>query len=161
MTPNIASCYFPVNSILRIAELGAFSYASAMDAKEIRVANLKRWIDEFGGGSQRVFAEKFGMNVAHLSQLVNRHRDIGDKLARKIEAKLKFDHGTMDHVSPADQDELREQLLNIWDSLSDEGKDSLLGNVNRIYSKERPKLAEENPNKAKTPHQNRKAKVAA
>lgn len=57
-----------------------------MDIKQIRRDNLKRLIKE--QGSIRAFADATGLNAAFVSQMVNGHRNVGDKTARKIEMAL-------------------------------------------------------------------------
>lgn len=86
------------NSILRIPQSGASCYVQAMDAKEIRAANLARYIKERTAGNKAAFSRQFDMNPAHISQLLTRHRDIGDKLAREIERKLNLQRGQMDRL---------------------------------------------------------------
>lgn len=95
---TLARCYSPVNSKLRIAQLAASCYALRMDVKEIRAANLKRYIRDLAGNNQRQFADAYGLNAAHVSQMCTRHRDIGDKIARKIEVALRLGHGAMDRL---------------------------------------------------------------
>jgi len=67
-----------------------------MDVKEIRVENLRRLIDDRAKGNQRQFAEDHELNKAHVSQMLTRHRDMGDKVARQLEKKLGLAHGFMD-----------------------------------------------------------------
>jgi transcriptional regulator with XRE-family HTH domain len=56
-----------------------------MDIREIRKCNLKRLI---GDDTHAVFAERAGMNTSHVSQILNGKSNIGNNLARKIEANL-------------------------------------------------------------------------
>jgi transcriptional regulator with XRE-family HTH domain len=42
-------------------------------------------------------------------------------------------------------DPLLRQLVNIWDRLSPDGRDSLLGNANRLLTEEHPEIGEHNP----------------
>ncbi len=134
---TIAPRYMPVNSMLRIAVDAATCYVVAMDAKEIRVANLRRYIRERAENSQAEFARRYGMSAAHISQLLTRHRDVGDKLAREIEGKLGLDRGEMDRIDlPVPIDPSIARIVDIYAKLSEDGRDQLLGAANRIYSKE-------------------------
>ena len=83
---------------MQIARYVASCYPSRMDSKETRRANLKRLIRDRAGDNQREFAEMCGLNVSHLSQMVNKHRDVGDKIARQIETALRLGYGELDHV---------------------------------------------------------------
>lgn len=65
-----------------------------MDSKEVRKANLKALIKKHG--SIEALAEKTGSSPGHLSQMNNGTRDMGDKVARRFEAKLDLGHGYMD-----------------------------------------------------------------
>lgn len=67
-----------------------------MDVKQIRVENLRRLLKERSGGNQRKFADDYGLSKAHISQMMTRHRDMGDKKARDIEKLLKLERGFMD-----------------------------------------------------------------
>lgn len=118
-----------------------------MDVKEIRAANLARYIKQYAKGSQAAFARQYGMNPAHLSQLLpgSRYRDIGDKLAREIEQKLGLEHGEMDRLPAASSDPLLAQLLNFYAQLSMDGRDALLGAANRLYVLENPERSSANP----------------
>jgi len=69
----LSSCYI-------LAEI--FNVKSKM-SQEIRVRNLRKLISEFG--SQAKLADAVGCTPSVISQLITGHRDIGEKLARKIE----------------------------------------------------------------------------
>lgn len=96
MDSKIASCYPNVNSKLRIASSIANCYDSDMNVKQIRVLNLKRFIKEKADEKQAKFSELYGLNKGHVSQMVTGHRDMGDKVARKIESALGLPPGAMD-----------------------------------------------------------------
>lgn len=57
-----------------------------MDIKEIRRVNLMRLIAEYE--SQQALADAVDVTPAVFSQIINKRRNIGEKMARKIEAKL-------------------------------------------------------------------------
>lgn len=66
-----------------------------MDNKEIRRANMLMLIGLFG--SQKNLAEATGTpDPAHLSQIKNKVRDMGDDVARRFEDRLQKPHGWMD-----------------------------------------------------------------
>jgi hypothetical protein len=56
---------------------------AGMDLHELRRDRLNRLIEKMGG--QAVFLEKTGMNQGQVSALQNGGRNMGEKLARKIE----------------------------------------------------------------------------
>lgn len=119
-----------------------------MDAKQVRVFNLTRLIREKAEGSQAEFGRRFDMSAAHISQLLSRHRDIGDKLAREIEGKLGLERGELDRLpgnSTAITDPLMAHLIDLYKSLSEDGRDKLIGVANRIYVEENPGPSKGNP----------------
>lgn len=61
-------------------------------AKEIRRRNLLLLIKQAKdkGMNQRTFSESVGIPAAQMSQMVNKHRSIGDATARRIERSLKL-----------------------------------------------------------------------
>jgi len=67
-----------------------------MDAKAIRLYNLKRLIGEIGG--QKKLALKAGVSPAYLSQIVSSRtpRKMGDDVARRLERGMDKPHGWMD-----------------------------------------------------------------
>ncbi len=67
-----------------------------MDAKAIRLYNLKRLIAEAGG--QKKLAQRAGVSPAYLSQIVSTRtpRKMGDNVARRLERGMEKPHGWMD-----------------------------------------------------------------
>lgn len=65
-----------------------------MDNKEIRTENLKNLIQGFR--TLKEFADFADMDASQVSQLKNRHGNIGDNIARKLEKKFKKPKGWMD-----------------------------------------------------------------
>lgn len=66
-----------------------------MDIKQIRRANFEVLLAQYLGAAPagekrtlRSFATMTGMNEVHLSQIKNGHRDIGTRVARKLEKKM-------------------------------------------------------------------------
>lgn len=64
--------------------------------KEIRRECLHRLVD--GYPTQRQFADAVGLSPAHLNQMLGEHREVGDQVARRIEAALGLSVGFMDHA---------------------------------------------------------------
>lgn len=64
-----------------------------MDVRDTRRENLLKLI---GNNSQRAWAASVGMQPAHVNQILKQKRNIGYKLARKIEAKLGLDDCWLD-----------------------------------------------------------------
>jgi transcriptional regulator with XRE-family HTH domain len=104
MQPTIANSYSTRNSVLLVGESIAKSYGSGMDIKQIRCGNLKLLLQTFK--TQAEFAQAAGMVDRHVSQIVNGFRDMGDKVARRIEAKLNLPHGWMDTRQTAPQGQM-------------------------------------------------------
>jgi SOS-response transcriptional repressor LexA len=80
----------------------ATDYNGAMDAKEIRLVNLRVLIAEAGG--QRQLARRTGVNPAYLSQILSERtaRKMGDDVARRLERGTDKSRGWMDvlHEGP-------------------------------------------------------------
>lgn len=78
-----------------------------MDIKNIRRQNLNRLIGRyiFKGFSKAQFAEEIGIPPSQLSQLSgeNAVRNIGDKMARRIETSLTLPFGWMDSIQEDQQ----------------------------------------------------------
>lgn len=75
----------------------------AMDAKEIRAANLRALIEKHGTIAK--LSELVDTAPAYISQILSAksRATVGDVLARKVETRLQLPHGWMDreHVEPA------------------------------------------------------------
>lgn len=61
----------------------------------IRLENLRHLCGPERGG-QRALADKLGMGEAQMSQLLGKHKNIGARLARRIESALSLPEGWMD-----------------------------------------------------------------
>ena len=93
--PRVATCYSCVNSMLHVPPFGdLLSNGTAMENKEIRRRNLLRLAGEFG--TLKALAEATKTDPAHLSQIKNQTRDMGDDVARRFEKRLKKPLGWMD-----------------------------------------------------------------
>lgn len=69
-------------------------YDYEMNVKDIRYQNLINLLK--GYKSKKEFAEKCDLSPGHVSQLANRTRETGDKVAQKIELALSLQKGWMD-----------------------------------------------------------------
>jgi len=69
-----------------------------METKEIRLTNLNQLISTYG--SQRKLSDLIDIDSSYLSQIKNKKnpKNIGEKLARKIESTLSLAHGWMDQL---------------------------------------------------------------
>lgn len=100
-------------------------YNSGMDIKEIRKENFDRLLAEFGQrkaskgerGTLKRFAECYGLDPRHASQMKNGSRDIGDAIARRLEQNHKpaLRDGWMDvqHGPGVPQNEVEEEVVEI------------------------------------------------
>ncbi|WP_444901321.1 LexA family protein [Microbulbifer sp. SSSA007] len=72
-----------------------------MDIREVRRENLRQIVE--GYASKAEFGRVFGVDPTYISQLLNGHRNLGEKAARKLENTLGLDQGTLDNTdsSPA------------------------------------------------------------
>ncbi|NEV64719.1 hypothetical protein [Thiorhodococcus minor] len=66
-----------------------------MDVRQARAENLAKLLRRHP--SLRVFADRTELAPAHVSQMKNGVRRMGDEVARRIEAQLRLPHGWMDH----------------------------------------------------------------
>ena len=67
-----------------------------MDINELRIRALRK---AMGVLSQKDFADKHGLDASYLSQLLNGHRNLGEKAATTLEAKIGLRPGSL--VAPA------------------------------------------------------------
>jgi transcriptional regulator with XRE-family HTH domain len=70
-----------------------------MDINQLRINALRR---AMGQTSQKDFANSCGLDASYLSQLLNGHRNLGEKAAANLEVKIGLPAGTL--VSPAASD---------------------------------------------------------
>lgn len=61
---------------------------------DIRLTQLRKLVEKYG--SQRELADVLNITPNQISQWVNGNRTIGEKLARRIETRLKLGYGWMD-----------------------------------------------------------------
>jgi transcriptional regulator with XRE-family HTH domain len=66
-----------------------------MEKQDMRIANLRA---QRGGerGDIKAFAEAHDLNDSYLSQLLNKHRSLGEKAARKLEKQIGLPPGFLD-----------------------------------------------------------------
>lgn len=94
MEEIVANCKHSDNSKMHIPLKIANCYHSEMNNKEIRHLNLSKLLERFS--TKRSFAEKCDLAPGHVSQMYNKSRDIGDRVAEKIELSLGLSRGWMD-----------------------------------------------------------------
>lgn len=99
---TIAFCYSSSNSKMRVPSDSKLLKNCGMDITEIRRTNLVALID--AAGSIRILADQVGTAPNYLSEIKNHERNMGNKLARKIEQMLGKQDGWMDvnHDAPED-----------------------------------------------------------
>lgn len=98
-----------------------------MDIKAIRLSNLIKLISN--EESQEAFSRKVDIEPSYLSQIKNPNnpKNLGEKLARKIEASLGLEKGWMDQLHDGDvpekisdnsmtMDELEHEMLTLMHS---------------------------------------------
>lgn len=71
--------------------------ADLPDNREIRRANLEGLLTQLTAGNMAEFERRYGIDASVLSQIKNGSRNMGDELARKVEAALDKEKGWMDH----------------------------------------------------------------
>ncbi len=93
--------------------------------------------------TQQQVAEHLELTKGAVSQWEN------DQTIPELEYFVEFcmytDASADDILLHRDMDPLLRQLIEIWKSLSQDGKDSLLGNANRLLSQEHPEAGPHNP----------------
>ena len=145
MTRTIANSYSCVNSILRISSSDNLRLNIGMEIKEIRRRNLILLIES--RERQSVLAAELKMAPSILSNIVTGARDMGHGIARRIEKRLLLEPGWMDSLREkmAVPDRLRAQLLHLYENLSQDGRDALIGKANSLYIMENPDPSPANP----------------
>lgn len=69
----------------------------SMNINEIRKLNLRRLIERSSpSGKVADFAKTYDIDASYLSQLLNKHRTMGEKSARNIEIKVGLSAGDLD-----------------------------------------------------------------
>ncbi|MEW5248641.1 LexA family protein [Microbulbifer sp. 2201CG32-9] len=68
-----------------------------MDIGEIRRENLRQLVNQYK--SKAEFGRRHGVDPTYVSQLLNKHRNFGEKAARKMEGKLGLKPLTLDDPS--------------------------------------------------------------
>jgi plasmid maintenance system antidote protein VapI len=113
-----------------------------MENKVVRRLNLAAL--EKKHGTLEAVAEATGTKAAHLSQIKNGTRGMGDKVARRIEAAIGEGAGWMDLIhsdqaapqpSPARrkvEDDVFRKLERLWEFLTPATKDELLATAERV-----------------------------
>lgn len=120
---------------------------------EIRLRNLESLVDRYGSVSALVAAAaERGVDIhpVYVSQIRNQTparrkdgtigppRGMGDEQARAFEKGLALERGWMDNVHTA-PDALAQQLLDLYDGLSIEGRHEILLKANERHNYEHPR----------------------
>lgn len=84
-----------------------------MDIRQLRVGALRRLI---GADSLKDFAEEHDLDSSYLSQILNGHRNLGEKAARNMEEKIGCKPGTLVTPPPARPDEDTDQQKDLGTS---------------------------------------------
>lgn len=115
----IAKRYSFVNSSLLVPRIAGRYDTARMDNKAIRRKNLLDLEREFG--TLAALAEATGSADRHLSQMKNGTRGMGDRVARRFEARLGKPRGWMDEVDHASPQTSLEavKLLEDYNALPD------------------------------------------
>ena len=98
--------------------------------KEVRRQNLNLVLTSLGGhGAQKKLSEKSGIYYTYISNLRQGHKEMGEEIARKIEAAMSLSPGWMDQSHSSVQDEqgtdaktpedvaMDQRLLALWEQL--------------------------------------------
>jgi hypothetical protein len=95
-----------------------------MNMQDNRVRNLKRFIESHGNAAE--VARKFdGIDASYLSQLLNRHRNFGERSARNIEELCGLENGYFDVFmveSPVTTYQVTDRATDLLQQLLDETK---------------------------------------
>jgi len=73
-----------------------------MDIREIRRENLRRLVEKFG--TKAKFGRHYDVDATYLSQILNGHRNLGEKAARKLEKSLNLNEFELDKLEGDDAD---------------------------------------------------------
>jgi len=102
------------------------------------------------GGSKADFAREVDVSQAHLYQMRTGRRNVGDKIARRIEKRKRLPEGWMDHDHAPEgleealghhvlSDEAR-GVADVWDSLPENVRHALLAFLNTMVAEGSPTL---------------------
>lgn len=122
-----SSLLLSVNSILPVPPDSTLLFNAGMkENKAVRRANLLGLIKEFD--TIEALANATGTVAAYLSQVKNGTRQMGDRVARRIEAGLNKDEGWIDVAQYGGLDSLMDQseILEIMRALTPEERDEVL-----------------------------------
>ena len=104
-----------------------------MSTKEVRRQNLQLILSSLGGhGAQKILSEKSGIHHTYISNIRLGNREMGEEIARKIEATMGLTVGWMDQIHSTIADEsaayvkqatpdevvMEARLLALWEQLS-------------------------------------------
>lgn len=67
---------------------------------EIRLGNLRRYLEERCGGNQSELARRTGKHPGYISDLLRGQKSFGEKVARDFERQLRLAPGVLDDSQP-------------------------------------------------------------
>lgn len=117
-----------------------------IDNKEIRRANLLGLIAVLDGNNMAAFGRRVAADPSLFSQIKNGTRQMGDRLARKIEVAIKKPHGWMDlpQFSQSEASLQQLEIAQILGNLDENDRDQLL-RLARLMNQDRGKQSISNP----------------
>lgn len=127
----LAKRYPAVNGSLHIPPLRTLLFNQVMEAKDIRRINMQALAIKYE--SLEKLAELVGSSASTLSQIRNRIRNMGARLARRFEKKLGLGHGWMDSLHTVD--DAKPQPVSIYKAPTEE-----LDQILKAYDEMRPEL---------------------
>lgn len=129
ISPSLTYCQavFSHKSIYPKAKSGLTTH---VDIKQIRRKNMLALI---GNGKRAEFARKVGTDPAYISQILSTKTkaDIGDSLARMIEAAFGLPHGWMDREHGPTEQRFPEELVAAWEYLLPAERAEFVEEINR------------------------------
>ena len=127
-----------VNSIQPLPGNSGVLSNGLMDSKAIRRANLIGLLREFR--TLQAIATQTDTVAAHLSQIKNGVRNMGDAVARKLERALHKPEGWMDmpQFGPPDQMVEQAELLHIFSALSEKDREAWLRHGRLMVERDGP-----------------------
>jgi hypothetical protein len=106
-----------------------------MDIFELREVNLRALIDPKERGDIIRFADTHGLNESYLSQILNKHRRLGEKAARNLEKQIGIPEKSLDSTEKLDALGEIEAAINRADWLSVEERANFIGLLKSMRDK--------------------------
>ena len=106
-----------------------------MDIYETRRAKLIALIGKKERGDIIAFANAHGLNESYLSQILNKHRRLGERAARNLEKQIGLPPFGLDSLKSSDPMAEIEAAINRADFLDEEGKKHWVGMLKSLQRK--------------------------